>query len=65
MREALNCLIIPACLKYGDNILYNYKTPGTVALTCAAAVFMTGVLPNARFAAGVAMVFASLKLYYS
>ena len=61
--KALNCLIIPACLKYGDNILYNYKTPGTVGLTALLTALATGILPSTPFIGGVLMVFYSLELY--
>lgn len=29
--KTLNCIIIPACLKYADNILYGYAKPLSIA----------------------------------
>ncbi|CAE7241910.1 AK7 [Symbiodinium natans] len=34
--KVLNCIIIPSCLKYADNILYGYAKPISIVLTCAA-----------------------------
>lgn len=43
--KALNCLLIPATLKYADNILYSYAKPTSIVLTCALSSMVSGGSP--------------------
>mmetsp|Transcript_6258 Transcript_6258/g.16330 ORF Transcript_6258/g.16330 Transcript_6258/m.16330 type:complete len:387 (-) Transcript_6258:242-1402(-) len=61
--KALNCLLIPATLKYADNILYSYAKPSSIVLTCALSSFVSGSLPAPRFIAGMVLVLGSIALY--
>jgi len=63
LLKALNCLIIPACLKYSDNIVYGYAKPASIALTCATTTVVTSSLPEANMILGFAMVLSSMWLY--
>lgn len=44
--KALNCLLIPATLKYADNILYSYAKPTSIVLTCALSSMVSGARAN-------------------
>jgi UDP-sugar transporter A1/2/3 len=49
--KAFNCLLIPATLKYADNILYSYAKPTSIVLTCALSSIVSGAAappPRAR-----------------
>jgi len=46
--KALNCLLIPATLKYADNILYSYAKPTSIVLTCALSSIVSGACARAR-----------------
>jgi len=61
--KTLNCIIIPACLKYADNILYGYAKPVSIVLTCAATAAMTSTLPPPLMLAGITTVLVSMALY--
>jgi len=61
--KALNCLIIPACLKYADNIVYGYAKPASIVLTCATTSVVTSSLPEPSLVVGFAMVVSSMWLY--
>lgn len=61
--KTLNCVIIPACLKYGDNILYGYAKPVSIILTCMSTAAITSSLPPPMMFVGIAMVLGSMALY--
>ncbi|CAJ1370686.1 unnamed protein product [Effrenium voratum] len=63
LLKTLNCIIVPACLKYGDNILYAYAKPLSIVLTCAAISLSTSTLPSPAMLAGIAMVVVSIIAY--
>lgn len=63
LLKTLNCIIIPACLKYADNIAYGYAKPASIILTTAATAAMTVTLPSPTMLAGIVMVLASMALY--
>lgn len=61
--KTMNCLLVPACLKYADNILYGYAKPLAIILTCVVTAFLTSSAPSAMMVAGVLLVLASMPLY--
>lgn len=61
--KALSCIIIPACLKYADNIIYGYAKPVSIVVTCGITAVLTSSLPPLAMLAGVAMVVTSMALY--
>lgn len=61
--KALNCLLIPATLKYADNILYSYAKPSSIVLTCALSSIVSGTPPAPRFLGGMALVLSSIAIY--
>jgi len=61
--KSLNCLLIPATLKYADNILYSYAKPTSIVLTCALSSAVSGMLPAPRFLMGMVLVLGSMTLY--
>jgi len=61
--KAFNCLLIPATLKYADNIMYSYAKPTSIVLTCAISSAVAGVLPAPRFVMGMVLVLGSIALY--
>ena len=63
LLQGLKCLIIPATLKYADNIAYAYAKPASILATALAGAAVTGSLPSAQFAAGAACVFVSMWMY--
>lgn len=63
--KVLNCLLVPACLKYADNILYGYCKPLSILLTCVVTAWITASLPAPTMILGVAMVLVSMPLYSS
>jgi len=65
LLKVLNCILVPACLKYADNIMYGYCKPLSILLTCVVMASMTSSLPSLAMFAGVAMVLASMPLYSS
>ncbi|CAJ1349618.1 unnamed protein product [Effrenium voratum] len=63
LLKTLNCVVIPACLKYGDNILYGYAKPVSIALTCLATTAFTRTPPSMTLVAGVILVALSIIVY--
>lgn len=61
--KMLNCLIVPASLKYADNIWYSYAKPSSIALTCLVTSVITSSLPAPCMVAGIVMVLWSMVLY--
>jgi len=61
--QSLKCLLIPATLKFSDNITYSYAKPLSIVLTAAVAAGISGILPSGEFLGGAALVFASMLLY--
>lgn len=44
--QGFKCLLIPATLKYADNILYAYAKPASVFITAVATALISGILPR-------------------
>lgn len=63
LLQGLKCLLIPATLKYADNILYAYAKPASILLTAGATAAITNILPSMNFVAGAGLVFASMVMY--
>eukprot|EP00440_Ansanella_granifera_P071830 gb/GFBE01077949.1/.p1 GENE.gb/GFBE01077949.1/~~gb/GFBE01077949.1/.p1 ORF type:complete len:485 (+),score=53.70 gb/GFBE01077949.1/:1-1455(+) len=63
LLKTMNCIIIPACLKYADNIVYGYAKPVSIVLTCAVTSAVTSTTPPTLQIAGVIMVLWSMWLY--
>lgn len=63
--KTLNAVIIPLCLKYGDNIIYGYAKPVSIILTCVVTAAITGTWPAPFMVFGVTMVLSSMALYSS
>ncbi|CAE7212850.1 SLC35A1 [Symbiodinium pilosum] len=61
--KTLNCIIIPTCLKYADNILYGYAKPISIVLTCAATAAATGATPSLTMVAAIVCVVVSIVVY--
>jgi len=61
--KTLNCVIVPATLKYADNILYGYAKPMSIVLTCAATAAATSQLPPLTMVAGIFCVVVSVVTY--
>lgn len=61
--QSCRCLLVPATLKYGDNILYSYAKPSSIVLTALVSAVTSGILPGARFVLGAAFVLLSMRLY--
>jgi len=61
--KTLNCIIIPSCLKYADNILYGYAKPISIVLTCAATSVATGQSPSLTMVAAIICVVVSIIVY--
>jgi UDP-galactose transporter len=61
--KTLNCVIIPACLKYADNILYGYAKPVSIVLTCVVTSLITSSLPVPSMFVGFGLVLLSMWLY--
>lgn len=61
--KTLNCIIIPACLKYADNILYGYAKPSSIVLTCVITAIVTSSLPPVSMVAGISLVLLSMWMY--
>jgi len=65
LLQSFKCLLIPAALKYGDNIIYSYAKPSSILLTALSTAVVSGILPSNAFLCGAALVFASMWLYGS
>jgi len=63
LLKGLLCLIIPACLKYGDNIFMGYAKPASIVITMVATAAVTTTAPAPAMITGAAMVVASMVLY--
>jgi len=63
--QSLKCLLIPATLKYADNIMYAFAKPSSILVTAFCSAAISKILPNAQFILGTALVFASMWLYGS
>jgi len=61
--QGLKCLLVPATLKYADNLAYAYVKPAAILLTAVAGSALTGPPPSAQFSCGAALVMASMWLY--
>eukprot|EP00931_Biecheleriopsis_adriatica_P048117 TRINITY_DN27792_c0_g1_i1.p1 TRINITY_DN27792_c0_g1~~TRINITY_DN27792_c0_g1_i1.p1 ORF type:complete len:431 (-),score=93.75 TRINITY_DN27792_c0_g1_i1:91-1383(-) len=63
LLKTLNCVIIPAVLKYGDNILYSYSKPASIVLMCIVTAFLTATMPMPLMVFGIVMVLVSMVIY--
>jgi len=63
--QSFKCLLIPATLKYADNIMYAFAKPASILVTALCTAAITKILPNAQFTVGAMCVFASMWLYGS
>jgi len=61
--KALNCIIVPCCLKYADNVMYNFAKPLSICLSCAGLALYTSTWPSARMIAAICLVILSIQLY--
>eukprot|EP00913_Durusdinium_trenchii_P007762 g7289.t1 len=63
MLKTLNCIIIPACLKYADNILYGYAKPISIVLTVIVTSCLNFTLPAPTMLIGTSLVLTSIVIY--
>jgi len=63
--QSLKCILIPAILKYGDNIVYSYAKPLSILLSAVVTTYVSGILPSKMFVLGGGLVLASIWLYGS
>jgi len=61
--QGFKCLLIPATLKYGDNILYAYAKPASILLTALVGAAVSQTSPSPEFVLGAASIIASMWLY--
>jgi len=61
--KTMNCVIVPACLKYADNILYGYAKPTSIVLTVIVTSLATMSLPSQKMMIGIALVTTSIVTY--
>ena len=53
IEQALNGLLVPATLKYADNIMYSYAKPLSIVMTTVFGSLLLGVLPPVKIMGGV------------
>lgn len=63
--QGLKCVLIPATLKYTDNIVYSYAKPASIILTAVCTTVASRILPTAPFLIGMGFMLASIWLYTS
>lgn len=63
LLKSLNCILVPLCLKYADNVLYGYVKPASTILTCTVTGILASSLPEPLMLGGIVLVFSSLALY--
>eukprot|EP00437_Effrenium_voratum_P055002 CAMPEP_0181521512 /NCGR_PEP_ID=MMETSP1110-20121109/66878_1 /TAXON_ID=174948 /ORGANISM="Symbiodinium sp., Strain CCMP421" /LENGTH=277 /DNA_ID=CAMNT_0023652063 /DNA_START=352 /DNA_END=1185 /DNA_ORIENTATION=- len=63
LLKALNVILVPACLKYGDNIIYGYAKPLSIVLTCAVTAAASSTMPSPLMLTGVLLVVVSILTY--
>lgn len=61
--KTLNCIIIPACLKYADNILYGYAKPLSIVLTTLVTAIISTQVPSPVMLTGISLVATSIVTY--
>lgn len=61
--KTMNCIIIPACLKYADNILYGYAKPLSIVLTTLVTATITMQWPSPVMLLGISLVATSIVTY--
>jgi len=61
--QGFKAILVPATLKYGDNILYSYAKPMSILLTALFSAVVSGIFPGTRFVLGAVLVLASMRLY--
>lgn len=61
--KTLNCIIIPACLKYADNILYGYAKPLSIVLTTVVTATISWQVPSPVMLTGISLVATSIVTY--
>lgn len=63
--RALNGMLIPATLKYADNIVYSYAKPSSIVIMTILSCALAGKMPSPNLLAGVGLVVSSMMLYSS
>eukprot|EP00929_Paragymnodinium_shiwhaense_P051486 TRINITY_DN25900_c0_g1_i1.p1 TRINITY_DN25900_c0_g1~~TRINITY_DN25900_c0_g1_i1.p1 ORF type:complete len:426 (+),score=72.08 TRINITY_DN25900_c0_g1_i1:91-1368(+) len=63
--QTTKCILIPACLKYADNILVCYTKPVSIALMMLYTAVVTEVWPSPLMLFGGLLVVISLAIYES
>lgn len=63
LLQGFKCLLIPATLKYSNNIFYAYSKPAAILLTAVVTAVTTGQTPSAQFVIGGLLVVASLLIW--
>jgi len=63
--QSFKCVLIPATLKYADNILYSYVKPASILVTALVAAIVSRLVPSLQFVLGAALIFGSMWLYDS
>merc|ERR1719362_1502784 len=53
--QSFKCVLIPATLKYADNILYSYVKPSSILVTMLVAAMVSGLVPSLQFVIGAAL----------
>jgi len=61
--QGFKAILIPATLKYGDNILYSYAKPMSILLAAIFSAVVSGIFPGTLFVVGSVLVLASMQLY--
>jgi len=61
--KSLNCVIVPCCLKYADNVMYNFAKPLSICVSCAGLALYSSTWPSARMVAAICLVILSISLY--
>jgi len=61
--KALNCILVPAALKYTDNISYQYTKPASIVLSVIVGAVIADVFPSWVFLLGALAVLTSMLAY--
>jgi UDP-sugar transporter A1/2/3 len=61
--RALNGLLVPAALKYTDNISYQYTKPASIVLSVIVGALIAELFPSLGFLAGALCVLISMRMW--
>jgi UDP-sugar transporter A1/2/3 len=61
--KAMNCILVPAALKYTDNLSYQYTKPASIVLSVIVGAAIAGVPPGWVFLLGALAVLVSMLTY--